>query len=127
MRSAAVAKLRPLGFWGAGRASGLPALVSRPAARPLARLLPGPAGGTLRPFGSDGQATPFELDCLLGADRPDIRQVVGHPRGAGAVELRVLTEQGRLVAAVQSRVAQPRWQSPGGRQLVLPADLVDAV
>jgi hypothetical protein len=30
------------------------------------------------------------------------------------------------VAAVQGRVAQPRWQGAGGRQLVLPADQVDA-
>src|SRR5215216_406934 len=117
-----------LGSRGAGRASGLPALASRTAARPrpLARFLLGPAGGALCAFGSGGQAALFELDRLLGADRPEVRQVVGHSREAGAVELRVLTEQGRLVAAVQGRVAQPRWQSSCGRQLALAADLVDA-
>src|SRR5215211_7623287 len=94
-----------LGSRGAGRASGLPALASRTAARPrpLARLLLGPAGGALLATGGGGETAPFGLERLLGTDWPDIRQVVGDAREPRPVELRVLTEQGRLVAAVQSR------------------------
>src|SRR3954451_19068234 len=58
----------------------------------------------------------------IGAtNRPAVVEVVRHVGEQRTVVVGVLADQRRLVAAVEVRVAQPRWQGPGSRQLRLGA------
>src|SRR5215216_1544081 len=82
-------------------ATPLPASSLRPGRAPIRTSLPERGVGRARPH------------------RPHIGQVVGHVREQRPVEVRVLADQARLVAAVQGRVAEPGRQGAGGGQLLL--------
>src|SRR6185503_12381072 len=103
----------------AGRRTGRPWLrLLLPLMATLATPLP---PSPLRPSGRDlTKRTARRLGLAGGrADRPHVRQVVGGVGEHRPVELRVLAQQARLVAAVQRRVAQPGRQGAGGGQLLL--------
>src|SRR4029450_10005166 len=97
----------------AGRRTGLPWLrLLLPLIATLATPLP--------PV-SAGPAAPIRTSLTRSAPRPHVGAVGGHVGEQGPVEVRVLAQQARLVAAVQGRVAEPGRQGAGGGQLRLGA------
>src|SRR5215218_104629 len=95
----------------AGRRTGLPWLrLLLPLMATLATPLP--------PV-SAGPAAPIRTSLPRRAHRPHVGEVVGHVGEQGPVEVRVLAQQARLVAAVLGRVAEPGRQGAGGGQLRL--------